>query len=124
MLSSDSIVSRPWFLLLSLLALATAASQAIAQSAVVVNGETRAAETVSILEQAYQAPLKPGHYWYDPVSGLWGTEKAPVPGQIHPGMKLEGPLKADASGGGTGVFFFPQSPRTNPTPRLEPSRDT
>ena len=50
MLSSDSIVSRPWFLLLSLLALATAASQAIAQSAVVVNGETRAAETVSILE--------------------------------------------------------------------------
>jgi len=49
--------------------------------------------------------LKPGRYWYDPVSGLWGTEKGPAVGQIHPGMKLGGPLKADASGGGTGVFF-------------------
>jgi len=124
MLSSDSIVSRSWFMLLSLLALAMAASQAIAQSTIIVNDETLAAETVSIFEQAYQTRLKPGRYWYDPVSGLWGTEKGLAAGQIHPGMKLGGPLKADASGGGTGVFFFPQSPRTNPTPRLEPSRDT
>jgi hypothetical protein len=105
MLSSNSIVSRSWFMLLSLFALAMAASQAIAQSTIIVNGETLAGETVSILEQAYQTPLKPGRYWYDPVSGLWGTEKGPATGQIHPGMKLGGPLKADASGGGTGVFF-------------------
>lgn len=70
MLSSDSIVSRPRFLLLSLLALAMAASQAIAQSTIIVNGETLAAETVSILELAYQTRSKPGRYWYDPVSGL------------------------------------------------------
>ncbi len=105
MLSSNWIVSRSWFMLLSLLALAIAASQAIAQSTVIVNGETLAAETVTILEQAYQTPLKPGRYWYDLESGLWGTEKGPATGQIHPGMKLGGPLKADASGGGTGVFF-------------------
>ena len=111
-------------MLLSLLALAMAASQAVAQSAVVVDGEKLAGETVSILEQAYQTRLKPGRYWYDPVSGLWGTEKGLAAGQIHPGMKLGGPLKADASGGSTGVFFFPQSPLINPTPRLEPSRDT
>ena len=58
------------------------------------------------------------------MSGLWGAEKGPAAGQIHPGMKFGGPLKAGASGGGTGVFFFLQTPRTNPTPRLEPSRYT
>src|SRR5262249_20935756 len=41
---------------------------------------------------------------YDPISGAWGREGGPVEGQIHPGLRIGGPLRADASHGRTGVF--------------------
>lgn len=55
------------------------------------------------LERGYGVPIKPGRYWYDPVSGVWGLEGGPSAGQIHPGLRLGGPLRHDASGGRTPV---------------------
>ena len=93
------------FLMIVLAALALPASQAMAQGEVVVNGKALDPGTIANLEQTYGTPVKPGRYWYDPMSGLWGLESGPATGQIQPGMKLGGPLKSDASGGGTNVFF-------------------
>ena len=53
----------------------------------------------------YQIAVPSGHYWYDPVSGLWGAEDGPSAGYIAPNLPLGGPLKEDASGTGTGVFI-------------------
>ena len=55
------------------------------------------------LERGYGVPIKPGRYWYDNVSGVWGREGGPAEGQIHPGLRLGGPLKREASKGKTGV---------------------
>ncbi len=57
----------------------------------------------TILERAY-GTIKPGRYWYDRVSGLWGEEGMPTFGQIMPGFDLGGACKADVSHGNTKVF--------------------
>jgi hypothetical protein len=79
------------------------AAPAIAQQ-VFVNGVRLEDRTRQALEQAYGVPVKPGRYWYDAFSGVWGVEGGPAQGQIHPGLQLGGPLRADASGGDSGVF--------------------
>lgn len=71
---------------------------------VIVNGVPLAAEQVMALERAYRTHIQSGRYWYDPVSGVWGFEGGPAVGQIPPGLRLGGPLRADASRGHTGVF--------------------
>jgi hypothetical protein len=73
-------------------------------SDVVVNGVTLDQSTRQALESGYGVPIKPGQYWYDNVSGVWGMEGGPGSGQILPGLKLGGPLKRDASKGKTGVI--------------------
>jgi hypothetical protein len=83
------------------LALATASSMA---ADVVVNGVALDPPTRQALERAYRVPVAPGRYWYDPVSGVWGLEGGPSAGQIHPGLRLGGPLGRDASRGRTGVI--------------------
>jgi hypothetical protein len=70
---------------------------------VVVNAVSLDTQTRSALERAYGVPLVPGRYWYDAVSGVWGREGGPAAGQIHPGLRLGGPLRRDASRGRTGV---------------------
>jgi hypothetical protein len=80
-----------------------AAAPAIAQE-VLVNGVRLEDKTRKALEQAYGVPVAPGRYWYDQVSGAWGVDGGPTQGQIHPGLQLGGPLKADASRGDTGVY--------------------
>jgi hypothetical protein len=72
---------------------------------VYINGVALSAETRQALEAAYRTPVAPGRYWYDPISGAWGGEGGPAGGLIHPGLKLGGPLRADASRGNTGVFI-------------------
>jgi hypothetical protein len=72
---------------------------------VFVNGVALNSDTQRALESAYRTPIAPGRYWYDPMSGAWGLEGGPVAGQIHPGLNLGGPLRADASHGNTGVFI-------------------
>jgi hypothetical protein len=74
-----------------------------AQQGVVVNGVALDPQTIAQLQRAYGA-IVPGRYWYDPMSGLWGRERGPTAGQIAPNLRLGGPLRRDASGGGTGVF--------------------
>jgi len=71
---------------------------------VVINGAALAADRQRALEQAYRVPIKPGRYWYDAVSGVWGLEGGPALGQIHPNLALGPPLRADASHGNTRVF--------------------
>lgn len=80
------------------------AAAAMAQQAVVVNAVALDARTLDALQARY-GPIAPGRYWYDPVSGLWGLEGGPHAGQIMPGLRLGGPLRANASGGGTGVVI-------------------
>ena len=71
---------------------------------VVVNGVILDGQTREGLERAYGVPIKPGRYWYDKMSGVWGLEGGPAAGQIHPHLNLGGPLKRDASKGKTGVI--------------------
>jgi len=86
---------------ISLLALAAASSMA---ADVVVNAVALDNPTQHAIERAYRVRLVPGRYWYDPVSGVWGLEGGPSAGQIHPGLRLGGPLRRDASRGRTGVI--------------------
>jgi len=71
---------------------------------VVVNGVPLDDKTRQTLERGYGVPIKPGRYWYDNVSGVWGLEGGPGVGQILAGLKLGGPLTRDASQGQTGVI--------------------
>lgn len=88
---------------LVLVAAIGAAAPAVAQE-VTVNRVRLDDRTRVALERAYGVPVAPGRYWYDAFSGVWGVEGGPAQGQIHPGLQLGGPLRADASGGDTGVF--------------------
>lgn len=71
------------------------------ETGILVNGQPLTAQEVV----SYGVDLPPGRYWYDGTSGLWGVEGGPSVGQIMAGLPLGGPLQADASGGGTGVFI-------------------
>jgi|KBSMisStandDraft_5_1062788.scaffolds.fasta_scaffold14354_4 hypothetical protein len=71
---------------------------------VFVNGARLEDSARQSLERGYGVPIKPGRYWYDSVSGVWGLDGGPAEGQIHPGLRLGGTLKRDASKGRTGVI--------------------
>ncbi len=90
----------------TLLALGHAlASAAGPEESVMVNGVALSRDTQRALEARYGVPIAPGRYWYDAFSGAWGVEGGPLVNQIQPGLRLGGPLRADASGGNTGVFI-------------------
>jgi hypothetical protein len=99
---------RSLTLLLGALA-AGAAGSAEAQDRVVVNGavvsQEQLAQELARFGIALPGPVPGGIYWYDPYSGLWGQWGGPTEGQLPPGLRLGGELRADASGGGTGVFI-------------------
>jgi hypothetical protein len=84
---------------------ASSLARAQGQREVVINGERLQPEMLQALEQQYRIPIQDGRYWYDPTSGLWGIEGGPTAGQVLPGLALGGPLRANASGGATNVFF-------------------
>ncbi len=75
------------------------------KTGIIVNAVPLSAETVRQLQQIYPVPIRPGRYWYDAVSGAWGMEGGPIAGQMLPGLRLGGPLRADASRGTSGVFI-------------------
>jgi len=86
--------------------LAMLATAAVAdEGQIVVNAQTLSAEEVRQLQRIYPVEIKPGRYWYDKASGAWGVEGDGIAGQMRPGLKLGGPLREDASGGTSGVFF-------------------
>ena len=72
---------------------------------IVVNAVPLTADTVRALQRLYPVPIRPGRYWYDPVSGAWGQEGGPIAGQMSPGLKLGGSLRTDASRGTSRVFI-------------------
>jgi len=74
-------------------------------SPVIVNGVALSAETLTALQRIYPVPIQPGRYWYDAVSGAYGADGGPVAGQMSPGLRLGGPLPADASRGTSRVFI-------------------
>lgn len=69
-----------------------------------INNVELDAPTVGALEQQFGVRAIPGQYWYDPMSGLFGAMGGPGLGFTMPGLEIGGPLPANASGGGTGVF--------------------
>lgn len=71
---------------------------------VVINQVRLPDEQVRRLEQQFQVRIVDGAYWYDRASGAWGVQGGPTAGFIPARLDVGGPLRADASGGGTGVF--------------------
>jgi hypothetical protein len=71
---------------------------------VIVNGRELSAKELARIEADYGIHLNKADYWYDPVLGAWGVRGSPTLGFIAAGLKLGGPLHANASAGTTGVF--------------------
>jgi hypothetical protein len=71
---------------------------------VIMNGTRLTDEELKATEQTYRLRIPDADYWYDRVLGAWGVRGGPTMGFIRPGLDLGGPLAADASGRGVGVF--------------------
>ncbi|HSE02296.1 MAG TPA: hypothetical protein VLB72_16350 [Burkholderiales bacterium] len=84
---------------------AAGARAAEGETQIVVNTVPLTVETVQALQRIYPVPIRPGRYWYDAFSGAWGQEGGPIAGQMMPGLRLGGPLRADASRGTSGVYI-------------------
>lgn len=80
-----------------------AAGATAAKRNVVINGQRLSDDELARAEQAYRIRIPDAGYWYDPVLGAWGPQGGPTMGFISPGLRLGGPLRIDASGGGTSV---------------------
>lgn len=71
---------------------------------VVINDKRLTDEELARAEQTYRIRIPDANYWYDRTLGSWGVKGQPTMGFIAPGLDLGGPLRPDASGGGTNVF--------------------
>jgi hypothetical protein len=80
-------------------------SVAAQQRTVVINRVRLPERDLATIEQRWNTRIPDGNYWYDKYSGAWGVEGGPTAGWIPAGLDLGGPLRADASGGNTGVFI-------------------
>ncbi|PKI54334.1 hypothetical protein CRG98_025270 [Punica granatum] len=72
-----------------------------------VNGKPLCHEELIMLQTCPNPPkkLKPGNYWYDKVSGLWGKDGQKPSKIISPHLNVGDPLRADASNGNSQVFI-------------------
>src|SRR5689334_646738 len=59
---------------------------------------------LEVLERLYGVRLPDGAYWYDNRCGALGFWGGPAAAVIPAGLGFGGPMPANASGGGTGVF--------------------
>lgn len=92
-------------LAIALMPAASASAQTRPVRQVVINRVAIPADTLQLLEQHFQTTVPAGRYWYDRLSGGWGLEGGPTRGFTLPGLPLGGPLPADISGGGTGIYI-------------------
>ena len=74
------------------------------QSGVFVNGRQLTLQEVQQHQAIYNAPVQPGRYWYDPVSGLYGFWGREPIGYIRTSHGY-GSVPVNASNGNTGVFI-------------------
>ena len=74
-------------------------------SNVFINGKALTRQQVAGFEQQYRTKLIAGRFWYDDKCGAWGMEGGPTLGFILPSLPLPGPMPANVSGGGTGIFI-------------------
>lgn len=94
-----------WTSLFFTLAVCIACNAQNKMKELVINDEVVPAQTVAQLEAAYQVKFVPGSYWYDRMTGAFGLKGGPCAGIGVAGLNIGGPLKANASGGGSNVFI-------------------
>jgi hypothetical protein len=70
----------------------------------VINTHTLTTLEKAAIIRTYGVIPRPGRYWYDPMSGLWGSEGGPPYGIIQPGFNF-GSLSPRASAGDTEIFL-------------------
>ena len=69
-----------------------------------INNVALSKEQIRDLIARYGLEPKPGNYWYDPVSGLFGVYGYPSYGFMYPGHNF-GKVSRNASAGNTGVLI-------------------
>jgi len=94
-----------WTSLFFTLAVCIACNAQNKMKELVINDEVVPAQTVAQLEAAYQVKFVAGSYWYDRMTGAFGIKGGPCKGIGVAGLNIGGPLKANASGGGSNVFI-------------------
>ncbi|MEQ8766005.1 MAG: hypothetical protein RL885_18955 [Planctomycetota bacterium] len=72
--------------------------------AVKINGRPIDAAKLLAFETLHGVRLPDGSYWYDRHSGALGVFGGPCTGYARAGLDFGGPMPANCSGGGTGVF--------------------
>ncbi|CAM6047149.1 unnamed protein product [Sphagnum compactum] len=72
-----------------------------------VNGSKLSKEEMALLLGCEKSPqnLKPGRFWYDSQTGLWGKEGHRPDNIISPLLKVGGNLQKNASNGATKIFM-------------------
>ncbi len=71
---------------------------------VIINGVALSNEQIAGIEKTYGVKPKPGSYWYDAKSGLYGVVGYPAYGYMRPNHRF-GSMKSNVSKGTTGVFI-------------------
>lgn len=70
----------------------------------IINGVPLSNQELIELEKIYGQKPKPGRYWYDNLSGLYGLDGQPAMGFMYAGHEL-GTVAQNASNGNTGVLI-------------------
>lgn len=91
---------------LVLAALTLFAQTAPAPRSVIINRVALTAAEITAIETQYRTRLPNGRFWYDSRTGAWGLDGGPTLGFVPAGLRIGGPLPADASGvTRTGTFI-------------------
>jgi hypothetical protein len=96
-------MQKPLILVLTVMA----SSLAYGQRHITFNGKPLTAEQekrLEAVEREHGVRLPDRDYWYDNRSGAAGLWQGPTLGALPAGLELGGPMPANCSGRGTGVF--------------------